>query len=96
MAEDVAKALGLSPHLDKPLYMLSSGSKRKVWIAAACASGAALTCVDQPFAALDFASVNVVLGLLQDAAAHSQRAWVLADYVAPAGVPLAGSIHLGD
>ena len=32
---------------------------------------------------------------LQDAAAHSPRAWVLADYEAPAGVPLAATIDLG-
>jgi ABC-type transport system involved in cytochrome c biogenesis ATPase subunit len=39
---------GLQPHLDKPLYMLSTGSKRKVWLSAALAAGAPLTLIDQP------------------------------------------------
>jgi ABC-type multidrug transport system ATPase subunit len=93
---DLVTALGLEEHLSKPMYMLSTGSKRKVWIAAACASGAELTCLDEPFAALDRVSIRTITELLQDAAAHSQRAWVLADYQAPAGVPLAATIDLGD
>ena len=89
-------ALGLEEHLSKPMYMLSTGSKRKVWIAAACASGAELTCLDEPFAALDRGSIRTITELLQDAAAHSPRAWVVADYEAPVGVPLASTIDLGD
>jgi ABC-type multidrug transport system ATPase subunit len=89
-------ALGLEEHAHKPLYMLSTGSKRKVWIAAACASGAELTCLDEPFAALDRASIRIITELLQDAADHSQRAWVVADYQAPAGVTLAATIDLGE
>jgi len=88
--------LALAPELNKQLFMLSTGSKRKVWLAAALASGAALTLLDMPFAALDKASMGVVLALLQDAAAHPTRAFVVADYAAPAGVPLAGVIDLGD
>jgi energy-coupling factor transporter ATP-binding protein EcfA2 len=74
--------------------MLSTGSKRKVWLAAAFASGAAVTLLDEPFAALDKASINLVLELLQDAAIHATRAWVVADYEAPRGVPLALTISL--
>lgn len=96
LCTDLVAALGLEEHLLKPLYMLSTGSKRKVWITAACASGAALTCLDEPFAALDRASIRIITELLHDAAAHSPRAWVVADYQAPAGVPLAATIHLGD
>lgn len=91
---DLAAQLGLTPHLDKPMYMLSTGSKRKVWLAAALASGAAVTLLDEPFAALDQASIRCVLALLQEAAAHPGRAWVLADYTAPPGVPLADVITL--
>ena len=32
---DLTQAFDLTPHLEKPLYMLSTGSKRKVWLAAA-------------------------------------------------------------
>lgn len=86
--------LSLAPHQDKALYMLSTGSKRKVWLAAAFASGAAVTLLDEPFAALDKASINLVLELLHDAATHATRAWVVADYEAPRGVPLASSVML--
>ena len=96
LLQDLCEALDLRPHLDKPLYMLSTGSKRKVWLAAACASGAPLTLLDEPFAALDKTSIRCLLGVLGDAAAQPQRAWVLADYVAPPGVPLAWQLDLGD
>ncbi|MEO8023527.1 ATP-binding cassette domain-containing protein [Polaromonas sp.] len=88
--------LSLAPEMNKQLYMLSTGSKRKVWLAAAFASGAAVTLLDMPFAALDKASISFVLGLLQKAADHPDRACVLADYTAPDGVRLAGVIDLGD
>lgn len=88
--------LALEPHIEKPLYMLSTGSKRKVWLAAAFASGASVTLLDEPFAALDKASIVFVAELLEDAADHPDRAWVVADYVAPANVPLAATIDLGN
>jgi len=88
--------LGLSPHCDKAMYMLSTGSKRKVWLAAAFAAGASLTLLDEPFAALDMPSVRMVKELLAEAAVHPSRAWVIADYEAPEGVPLAACIDLGD
>lgn len=90
------EALDLLPHIEKPLYMLSTGSKRKVWLAAALASGAALTLLDEPFAALDKSSIRSILELLQAASDDARRAWVVADYEAPAGVPLAQTIDLGD
>ncbi|MBA3057792.1 MAG: ATP-binding cassette domain-containing protein [Gammaproteobacteria bacterium] len=93
---ELSQALALTPHLDKPMYMLSTGSKRKVWLAAAFASGAALTLLDEPFAALDKASIGLVLELLQGAAQHPTRAWVLAHYEAPGDVPLAQIIDLPD
>lgn len=88
--------LTLAPELNKQLFMLSTGSKRKVWLTAAFASGAPLTLLDMPFAALDKASIGFILALLQNAAALPARAFVVADYAAPAGVPLAGVIDLGD
>ena len=93
---ELADGLGLTPHLAKPLYMLSTGSKRKVWLAAAFASGAAVTLLDDPFAALDQASIDFVLELLADAAHHASRAWLVAHYEAPPGVALAQVIELGD
>jgi ABC-type transport system involved in cytochrome c biogenesis ATPase subunit len=92
-------ALDLTPHLDKPMSMLSTGSRRKLGLVAAAASGAALTLLDTPYAALDARSARVLSELLAEAAGDTRRAWVLADYELPAGlagVPLAARIELGD
>lgn len=91
---DLVDGFALAPHLDKPLYMLSTGSKRKVWLTAAFASGAAVTLIDEPFAALDKPSIGFLRELLQDVAEHRSRTWIVADYAAPAGVPLAGIVEL--
>ncbi len=94
LLQTLVNELDLTPHLTKRLDMLSTGSRRKVWLAAAFASGAALTLLDQPFAALDKTSMGLITGLLQDATAHPLRAWVVADYVEPAGVALAATWDL--
>ncbi len=95
LARELAEGLFLVPHLDKPMYMLSTGSKRKVWLAAAFASGATVILLDEPFAALDKASIAFVHVLLHAAAADPHRACVLAHYEAPGDVPLALTIDLG-
>jgi ABC-type nitrate/sulfonate/bicarbonate transport system ATPase subunit len=82
--------------MGKQLFMLSTGSKRKVWLTAAFASGAAVLLLDEPFAALDAPSIAFVKEQLQGISAHAGRAAVIADYAAPSGVPLAGVIDLGD
>ena len=61
--------------------MLSTGSRRKVWLAAAFASGAALTLLDQPFAAVDKASMRVMIEWL-NGAAQAGRAVVVAERIA--------------
>ncbi len=96
LAREIASHLSLAAHLEKPMYMLSAGSKRKVWLTAAFAAGATVTLLDEPFAALDRASIDFVLQLLREAATHVDRAWVVADYAAPQQVPLAHVIDLGD
>lgn len=93
---ELIKGLAVEAHLHKKLFMLSTGSKRKVWLAAAFASGAAVTLLDEPFAALDTPSIRFVVQLLKDAAARQDRAYVIADYEAPDDVPLAAVIDLGD
>lgn len=92
----LVEGLGLEPHINKQLFMLSTGSKRKVWLAAAFASGAALLLLDEPFAALDAPSIAFVKEQLQAISTQAGRAAVIADYAAPSGVPLAGVIDLGD
>ena len=92
----LVEGLGLEPHIDKQLFMLSTGSKRKVLLAAAFASGAALLLLDEPFAALDAPSIAFVKEQLQAISTQAGRAAVIADYAAPSGVTLAGVIDLGD
>ena len=87
--------LSLAPHLHKALYMLSTGTRRKVLLAAALAAQAPVTLLDQPFMALDRPSIDYLLELLAEAARQPDRAWVVADYAAPVGVALAGVIRLG-
>lgn len=94
LAHQLSIDLSLTPHLDKPLYMLSTGSKRKVWLAGACASGATLTLLDEPFAALDKPSIDCLLAQLQAAAGQSTRVWLIADHTAPGSVPLASTLTL--
>ena len=86
--------LNLAPHLDKALYMLSTGTRRKVLLAAVLAARATVTLLDQPFKALDRPSISYLLQVLAEAARHPGRAWVVADYEAPPGVALAGAIEL--
>ena len=90
------KGLSLASHLDKNIFMLSTGSKRKLYLAAAFACGAALTLLDTPFAALDKVSIRFALDMLAEVAQDSDRLWVLADYAQPEGMTLPMLIDLGD
>jgi len=92
----LTEGLSLTPHLDKQLYKLSTGSKRKVWLAAAFAAGATLNLLDDPFAGLDKASINFVVKMLNQVAGNLGQTWVIALYEAPEGVPLAAVVELGD
>ena len=76
--------LGITEHLHKALYKLSTGSKRKVWLTAAFAAGCSVTLIDEPFAALDRPSIAFVNQELQVVHAQGQGVWVVADYDAPA------------
>ncbi len=80
---DLIDGLSLNDHISKAMYMLSAGSKRKVWLAAAFASGATVTLLDEPFAALDKASINFLIERLENAVQNAKRTWVIADYEVP-------------
>ena len=84
--EDLCAALDLQVHRSQPLSMLSAGSRRKALMMAAFASGAALTLLDMPFAALDAVACRTLREVLADCSEHPHRAFVVADYTAPAGV----------
>jgi ABC-type multidrug transport system ATPase subunit len=87
LQQDLTEALDLNPHLGKKLSMLSTGSRRKVALVGLLASGATVTCLDQPFAALDASSARVIRDFLADVADHTTRTWVVADYEADARLP---------
>jgi ABC-type transport system involved in cytochrome c biogenesis ATPase subunit len=93
--QDLVQALALEPHAGKPLFMLSAGSRRKVALAGLLACGAQVTCVDQPYVALDLASIEVIRDFLSDMADHPSRTWVVADYEADTELPWARVIVLG-
>jgi energy-coupling factor transporter ATP-binding protein EcfA2 len=94
LLEELIDALNLREHTHKQLFMLSTGSRRKVAIAGALASGATVTLLDQPFVSLDAVSIQAVLRFLQDMSTHPTRAWVVADYTVPEGVDLALLVQL--
>ena len=60
------EGFALDEHMHKPLLALSTGSLRKLWMAAAWASGAALTLIDEPLAALDKPSMRYVQETLNE------------------------------
>lgn len=73
---------GLEPHMAKTMDMLSTGSQRKVLIAAALASGAPLTLLDLPEAALDRASIQYLRQALRAQADVRDRVCLVALYEA--------------
>jgi ABC-2 type transport system ATP-binding protein len=73
-------ALGLQPFMGTRLRELSTGTQRKVWLAAAFAVGTTVVLLDEPLNALDAASLRHVLAQLARCAADPQRAWIVASH----------------
>lgn len=94
LLHELIEGLSLSDHVSKAMYMLSAGSKRKVWLAAAFASGASVTLLDEPFAALDKASINFLTERLETFKHSVDRAWVIADYEIPQNLTANSTINL--
>ena len=91
------QGLALQEHRGKELFRLSTGGRRKVLLAAALASGAPLTVVDEPEAALDWASIRYLRQALAEQALRSsetRRVWVLANYEPMPDVPWGQVIRL--
>ena len=77
----------LHEHLNKPFYALSTGSRRKVLMAGALASGAVLTLIDEPVGGLDKPSVAYLEQALGQVAGGPPRVVVVAHYEALPRVP---------
>lgn len=86
----------LAPHLAKPLYALSTGSRQKAGLAVALSAGCALTLLDEPTAGLDAPALTNLAHALAAAAGHPQRALLLAGSHGLDAWPLAGTITLTD
>lgn len=86
----------LAPHLGKPLLALSTGTQRKLFMAAALASGAPLTLIDEPVAGLDKPSVNYLADALNAVAHAPQRIVLVAHYEALPGVRWQSMVDLPD
>ncbi len=87
----------LQEHLHKEMFRLSTGSRRKVLLAAAFASGAPLTLIDEPEAALDHSSIRYlheVLGAEAQRCRQNGRIWVVAHYASMPEVPWNQAIRL--
>lgn len=90
-----AEAFGLGPHRAKPLYMLSTGSRRKVGLAAALASTRALTLLDEPTGALDAPSIAHLMRSLAQIAQRRERIVVVASSQAlPDTIALSATLTL--
>lgn len=84
----------LAPHLEKKMFMLSTGSKRKVWLAAALASHQPLTLLDEPTGGLDAGSMRCLWRTLAEIAQEGGRAVIVASGERIDDMPLANTITL--
>ncbi len=83
------QAFGLSPCLGQRLSALSTGTQRKVALATALAVGTAVLLLDEPFNALDAASLAHLQAVMRDAASSCSQAWLVASHPDP-GADVAG------
>jgi ABC-type multidrug transport system ATPase subunit len=86
-AQETALQLGLQPFLHKRLTALSTGTQRKVWLAAALHSGTSVVLLDEPLNALDHDSLRTVRAALAVRAADEGNAWIVVSHepLGPAG-----------
>lgn len=82
-AQHTADALGLAPHRRQRLRELSTGTQRKVWLAAALHAGTAVVLLDEPLNALDQASLRLVRDHLARCAADTRAAWIVVSHESP-------------
>lgn len=80
------QGFALAEHLDKTFYALSTGTRRKVCTAAALASQAPLTLIDEPIAGLDKPSVAYLVEALGQSSQGAERAVLVAHYAPLPGV----------
>lgn len=77
------QGFGLAAQMDTLLQDLSTGTQRKVWLAAALAVGTAAVLLDEPLNALDAASLAHARQALARCHAQARQAWVVASHAPP-------------
>jgi ABC-2 type transport system ATP-binding protein len=91
---ELVEAFALAPHFDKPMYMLSTGSRRKIWLAAALSSGRPLVLLDEPTGGLDAPSTRCLWSVLSDIATRGDQTVIVGSASRIDNVPLTGTIEL--
>lgn len=89
-----ADGLALTPHLAKPLFALSTGSRRKAALAIALSAGCPLTLLDEPAAGLDGPSARYLAKALLEMVRGRPRAVVLVCSFGLDDLPWDGTITL--
>jgi ABC-2 type transport system ATP-binding protein len=74
------------------LSALSTGTQRKVWLAAALVAGTAAVLLDEPLNALDSASADHLRLHLAKRALSKTQAWVVASHEPPLAQALASDL----
>lgn len=92
--DDLVAGLNLQEHLHKPIYMLSTGTRRKVFLTATLASGTKLVLLDDPFAALDMASIQFLKKCLSARARHPSKACVITLHEVPRDLKVTHTLDL--
>jgi len=92
--EALVQGFGLGPHVEKPLYMLSTGSRRKVWLAAALTTRRPLVLLDDPAGALDGPSTRCLWAAVADIARQRDRMLVIAGSEPLQAAPLGAVVRL--
>lgn len=90
------EGFALAPHEAKAFFMLSTGTRRKAWLAAALASGAPLALIDEPLAGLDLASARYLAAAIAEAVRSPGRVVVVAHDAPLEGVPWVATLALPD
>lgn len=74
------EGMNLAQHLPLSLGQMSTGTQRKIWMAAAFMVGTRVVLLDEPMNALDDGSLSYVQSLLRKAARQDSRAWIVASH----------------
>jgi ATPase subunit of ABC transporter with duplicated ATPase domains len=75
--------LGLTSQLGVQLSQLSTGTGRKIWLAAALTVGTAVILLDEPLNALDESSKAYLRNQISDQATKTTQCWIIASHEAP-------------